>query len=80
MASPSFPKPLRKVVHRQKEPLARVDNRVVGRYNGRPFSTDGEMSVTRALATVPGLPAGRTEFTAVQYLDTSAAGRRRRHQ
>jgi len=53
----------------------RVDNRVVGRYNGRPFSTDGEMSVTRALATVPGLPAGRTEFTAVQYLDTSAAGR-----
>jgi len=35
-----------------------VDNQRFGRYNGRPFSTDGEMSVTHALATVPGQPAG----------------------
>lgn len=40
------------------EDQTRVDNRGFGRYNGRPFSTDGEMSVTDALATVPGQPAG----------------------
>ncbi|MCL5424871.1 MAG: hypothetical protein M1154_04400, partial [Gammaproteobacteria bacterium] len=40
------------------EEQTRVDNQRFGRYNGRPFSTDGEMSVTHALATVPGQPAG----------------------
>ena len=82
--SPAHPKgsshSSKKVIHRSVGDDTCVDNLVLGRYNIRPFSTDGELSVSRALAAMPRLSARRAEFAAVQYLDTSSSGRRRRVQ